>query len=74
MLLKHSKPHIFSEIFALLKLKKFCDCQKNERFSKVNACDIFLDVCAVIVQNLMHMIYFQVVHECTKLSCEQLSE
>lgn len=37
-------------------------------------CESLLDVCIVTVQIFMHMICLQVMHECTKLSCEQLSE
>lgn len=71
MLLRHS---YFFWNLGFVEVKEILWLSNDKRISTINVCDILLDVCVVMVQSLMHMLYLQVVHEGTKLSCEQLSE
>lgn len=59
--------HIFFWNLGFVELKEILWLSKDKRISTINVCDILLDVCVVIVQSLMHVLYLQVVHECTKL-------
>lgn len=66
-------PYFFWSL-GFVEIKEILWLSKDKRTSNINVCDILLDVCIVTVQSFMHMIYLQVVHECTELSSEQLSE